>query len=131
MMRMQLGFKWPSCCSNLCRMVNGGCVVLLWCYTVVYIFVSACGLYWSYGGFQVVVKMGAAFPLILVELLFDLSLLWRLELLLNHWPFFYQKESLFANWGDYGFSGSGIDLMHMTSLFIALNMTWFSVSLDR
>ena len=44
-----------------------------------------------------VVKTGAAFLLILVELLLDLSLLWRLELLLNHWRFFYQKESLFAN----------------------------------
>ena len=44
-----------------------------------------------------VVKTGAAFVLILVELLLDLSLLWRLELLLNQWRFFYQKESLFAN----------------------------------
>ena len=39
--------------------------------------------------------MGAVFVLMLVELLLDLSLLWRLELLLNHWGFFYQKESLF------------------------------------
>ena len=44
-----------------------------------------------------VVKTGVAFVLMLVELLLDLSLLWRLELLLNHWRFFYQKESLFAN----------------------------------
>ena len=41
--------------------------------------------------------MGAAFVLMLVELLLDLSLLWILELLLNHWRFFYQRESLFAN----------------------------------
>ena len=59
---------------------------------MVFIFVSACGLYWSYGGFQVVVKMGAAFPLILVELLLDLSLLWILELLLNHWPSFIKRN---------------------------------------
>ena len=44
-----------------------------------------------------VVKTGVAFVLMLVELLLDLSLLWRLKLLLNHWRFFYQKESLFAN----------------------------------
>ena len=36
-----------------------------------------------------VVKTGVAFVLMLVELLLDLSLLWRLELLLNHWRFFY------------------------------------------
>ena len=44
-----------------------------------------------------VVKTGMAFVLMLVVLLLDLSLLWRLKLLLNHWRFFYQKESLFAN----------------------------------
>ena len=32
-----------------------------------------------------VVKTGVAFVLMLVELLLDLSLLWRLKLLLNHW----------------------------------------------
>ena len=36
-----------------------------------------------------VVKTGVAFVLMLVELLLDLSLLWRLKLLLNHWRFFY------------------------------------------
>ena len=44
-----------------------------------------------------VVKTGLAFLLMLVELLLDLSLLWRLKLLLNHCRFFYQKESLCAN----------------------------------
>ena len=44
-----------------------------------------------------VVKTGVAFVLMLVELLLDLSLLWRLKLLLNHWRLFYQKESLFAS----------------------------------
>ena len=44
-----------------------------------------------------VVKTGVAFVLMLVELLLDLSLLWRLKLLLNHWRFFDQKKSLFAN----------------------------------
>ena len=46
---------------------------------------------------EVVKKKGVAFVLMLVALLLDLSLLWRLKLLLNHWRFFYQKESLFAN----------------------------------
>ena len=77
-----------------------------------------------------VVKTGAAFVLILVELLLDLSLLWRLELLLNHWRFFYQKESLFANWGDSGLRGSGIRLMPMALPFNVLSMTWFCVLLD-
>ena len=44
-----------------------------------------------------VVKTGVAFVLMLVELLLDLSLLWRLELLLNQWRFFYKKDSLFVN----------------------------------
>ena len=77
-----------------------------------------------------VVKTGATFVLILVELLLDLSLLWRLELLLNHWRFFYQKESLFANWGDSGMSGSGIRLIPMALPFNVLSMTWFCVLLD-
>ena len=70
-----------------------------------------------------VVKTGATFLLMLVEFLLDLSLLWRLELLLNHWRFFDYKESLFSNVGDYGFSVSGIGLMPMALLFIVLNMT--------
>ena len=39
-----------------------------------------------------VVKTGVAFVLMLVELLLDLSLLWRLKLLLNHWRFFIRKS---------------------------------------
>ena len=38
-----------------------------------------------------VVKTDATFLLMLVEFLLDLSLLWRLELLLNHWRFFDYK----------------------------------------
>ena len=40
---------------------------------MVCIFESSCGLDWSYGCFQVVVKMGAAFVLMLLELLLDLG----------------------------------------------------------
>ena len=77
------------------------------------VFVSACGIgvmevfrfmYNSRAGnariflkLHEVVKTGVAFVLMLVELLLDLSLLWRLKLLLNHWRLFYQKESLFAS----------------------------------
>ena len=77
------------------------------------VFVSACGIgvmevfrfmYNSRAGnariffkLHQVVKTGLAFLLMLVELLLDLSLLWRLKLLLNHCRFFYQKESLCAN----------------------------------
>ena len=64
-----------------------------------------------------------AFVLMLVALLLDLPLLWRLKLLLNHWRFFYQKESLFANSGDSGLSGSGIGLMPMALPFNALSMS--------
>lgn len=147
MMLLQLCFKWPSWCSDLCRVVHGGCVVLLWSCIVVYIFLSACGSRWSYRGFQFmyndragnaqifvtlheVVKTGVAFVLRLVELLLDLSLLWRLKLLLNHWRLFYQKESLFASWGDSGLSGRGIGLIPMALPFNALSMSWFCVLLD-
>ena len=77
-----------------------------------------------------VVKTGVAFVLMLVELLLDLSLLWRLKLLLNHWRLFYQKESLFASWGDSGLSGRGIGLIPMALPFNALSMSWFCVLLD-
>ena len=115
--------------------------VTLWIYICVSLWIK-----WSYGFkfryngkagngqifvmLHEVVKTGAAFVLILVELLLDLSLLWRLELLLNHWRFFYQKESLFANWGDSGLRGSGIRLMPMALPFNVLSMTWFCVLLD-
>ena len=51
------------------------------------------------GNAQIFLKLhevveGVAFVLMLVALLLDF---WRLKLLLNHWRFFYQKESLFAN----------------------------------